>query len=165
VDTVVLVEGVSDRIALETLAERRHVDVVVVPMGGAHGIGRFLRRFDGARIVGLCDEREQDVFLRAGMDPGHFHVCVADLEDELVRALGAVQVESVLEAYDDLDAFRVFQNQPAWRGRPVEAQLRRFLCASDRRKLRYARFLVEAAVDRDCVPRPLDAVLVDAASA
>jgi hypothetical protein len=159
VDTVVLVEGISDRIALETLAALRHVDVDVVPMGGAHAIGRFRRRFEGTRIVGLCDEREQDVFLRAGMDPSHFHVCVADLEDELVRALGAAQVGVVLAAHGNLDAFRVFQNQPAWRGRPVEAQLRRFLCASDRRKLRYARFLVEAAVDRDCVPPPLDAVL------
>ncbi len=159
-----LVEGVSDRIALEALAERRRIDVAVVPMGGAHAIGRFLHRFDGARIVGLCDEREQDVFLRAGMHRTDFHVCVADLEDELVRALGAAGVESVLATYGDLDAFRVFQNQPAWRSRPVEAQLRRFLCASDRRKLRYARFLVEAAVDCDSVPPPLDAVLVDAAS-
>ena len=100
-----------------------------------------------------------------GWIPATFHVCVADLEDELVRALGAAHVESVLEAHGNLDAFRVFQNQPAWRGRPVEAQLRRFLCASDRRKLRYARFLVEAAVDGDCVPRPLDAVLASAASA
>jgi hypothetical protein len=52
---VVLVEGLSDQIALETLAARRGRDldaegVVVLPMGGAHAVTRYLRRFgpDGA---------------------------------------------------------------------------------------------------------------------
>ena len=159
-----LVEGISDRIALETLAAHRGVAVSIVPMGGAHAIARHLTRFEGTRIVGMCDEREQDVFLRAGMDRDDFHVCVADLEDELIRALGADGVEAALAEHESLDAFRTFQNQPAWRGRPTEAQLRRFLCASDRRKLRYARILVDSAVDAACVPAPLDAVL-DAAAA
>jgi hypothetical protein len=159
VDTVVLVEGISDRIALETLAARRGVEVDVIPMGGAHAIRRHLARHAGARVVGLCDEREQDVFLRAGMQRDAFHVCVADLEDELIRALGSERVETVLAEHGSLDAFRTFQNQPAWRGRPIDAQLRRFLRASDRRKLRYARLLVEAAVDDGRVPTPLDAVL------
>lgn len=158
-DTVVLVEGVSDRIALETLAARRSVDVSVVPMGGAHAIGRFLARYAGVRVVGMCDEQEAGVFLRAGLERRAFEVCVADLEVELIRALGTARVEGVLAASDALDAFRTFQQQPAWRGRPVDAQLRRFLCASDRRKLRYVPLLVEAAVDAGCVPAPLDAVL------
>ena len=43
--TVVLVEGVSDQIAVETLAGRHGRDlaaegVVVLPAGGAHGIAR-----------------------------------------------------------------------------------------------------------------------------
>ena len=154
-----LVEGMSDRIALETLAAKRGVEVAVVPMGGAHAIRRYLTRFAGMNIVGMCDEREQDVFVRAGMDPRAFHVCVADLEDELIRALGVAGVEAVLDAQGDLDAFRTFQRQPAWRGKRADSQLRRFLCASDRRKLRYARFLVETAVDESRVPAPLDAVL------
>jgi hypothetical protein len=37
--------------------------------------------------------------------------------------------------------------------------MRRFLGSGARRKLRYARLLVEAAVDRDTVPRPLDALV------
>ncbi|HXR12079.1 MAG TPA: TOPRIM nucleotidyl transferase/hydrolase domain-containing protein [Gaiellaceae bacterium] len=169
-DTFVLVEGISDRIALETLAARRGRDlesegVTIVPMGGAHAIGRFLTRFAGMRVVGLCDEQERDVFLRAGMAPLAFEVCVEDLEDELIRALGAEVVEDVLDANGHLDAFRTFQRQPAWRSKRVEAQLRRFLCASDRRKLRYARFLVDAAIDRNCVPSPLDAVLTQALNA
>ena len=48
--TVVLVEGDSDRRALEALAARRGRNlaaeaVAIVPMGGAHAIGRFLDRF------------------------------------------------------------------------------------------------------------------------
>ena len=47
---VVLVEGVSDQIAVETLAGRRGrclgaEGVTVVPVGGAHAIARYLRRF------------------------------------------------------------------------------------------------------------------------
>lgn len=47
---VILVEGISDRIALEALAERRGLaltadDVMVEAMGGGKNIGRFLDRF------------------------------------------------------------------------------------------------------------------------
>src|ERR1700730_11254585 len=61
---VVLLEGVSGQIAVETLAGRRGrrlgaEGVTVVPVGGAHAIARYLRRFGpgGARasLAGLCD--------------------------------------------------------------------------------------------------------------
>ena len=174
--TVVLVEGFSDQIALETLADRRGRDldregVAIVPIGGAQALGRFLRRFGDLRVAGLCDAGEEDVFLRgleraglgssltrARMAQLGFHVCVEDLEDELIRALGVDAVEAVLEANGDVDAFRTFQKQPAWRGRRVDVQLRRFMGSADRRKLRYARLLVEA-LELDSVPRPLDGVL------
>jgi hypothetical protein len=64
---VVLVEGVRDQIAVETLARRHGRDlaaegVVVLPTGGAHGAGRYLRRFGpegtGATLAGLCDAGE-----------------------------------------------------------------------------------------------------------
>jgi hypothetical protein len=47
---VVLVEGMSDQAALETLAARRgrnlrEEGVFIVPMGGATNIGHFLRLF------------------------------------------------------------------------------------------------------------------------
>jgi hypothetical protein len=177
---IVLVEGRSDQIALETLARRRGRDlkregVLIVPMGGAHAVGRYLARFGppgaGTRLAGLCDVGEEEQFRsgleRAGfgtrltrpdMERLGFHVCVEDLEDELIRALGPAAVEAVLDAHDDLGPFRTFQMQPPWRGRPAQAQLRRFMGSADRRKLRYARFLVEA-LDPARVPRPLDAVL------
>ena len=173
---VVLVEGLSDQIALETLATRHgrtlaDEGVLVVPIGGAQAIGRFLARFADLKLAGLCDVGEEDVFRRAleragfgtrltrrGMERLGFHVCVVDLEDELIRAHGATGVEAVLDAYGDLGAFRTFQKQPAWRGQSVESQLRRFMGSADRRKLRYARLLVEA-LELARVPRPLRGVL------
>ena len=178
---VVLVEGISDQIALETAAAGRGRDleaerVVIVPIGGAHAIGRFLTRLaplgTGVRLAGLCDLREEDVFrrgldvtrmgsprTRADMEHLGFYVCVDDLEEELIRALGTARVEALFDSTGDLRSFRSFQSQPAWRGREPEAQMWRFLRSSSRRNLRYARLLVEAAVARDTLPRPLDALL------
>ncbi|HWF82855.1 MAG TPA: TOPRIM nucleotidyl transferase/hydrolase domain-containing protein [Streptosporangiaceae bacterium] len=177
---VVLVEGVSDQIAVETLASRRGQDlgaegVVVVPMGGAHAITRYLRQFGpagaGLRLAGLCDIGEEDIFrrglasagvgspqTRAGMERLGFHVCVKDLEDELIRAIGATEVEALIDSQGDLKSFRSLQRQPEWRGQPAEAQLRRFLGSGARRKLRYARLLV-GAVEMHRLPHPLEAVL------
>ena len=177
---VVLVEGVSDRIAIEALAERRGQDldaegIAVVPIGGAQAIARFLDLFGprgrDVRLAGLCDAAEEDEFRRglerAGlgsrltridMETLGFHVCTVDLEDELIRALGAAAVERVIDTQGELSSFRTLQKQPAWHGRPTEEQLRRFMGSGGRRKTRYARLLVEA-VDLGRVPRPLDGVL------
>jgi hypothetical protein len=87
-----------------------------------------------------------------------FYVCIADLEDELICALGAASVERVVEAQGDLGSFRTLQKQPAWQGRATEEQLRRFMGSGGRRKIRYARLLVDA-LDLTHVPRPLDLVL------
>ena len=177
---VVLVEGTSDRVAVETLAARRSRDleaegVSVIAIGGAQAIGNVLRALgpqgSGIRLAGLCDAGEERSFqraleragfgsdlTRAGMESLGFSVCAADLADELSRALGAHVVEEVVDAHGDLGPFRTLQKQPEWRGRPKEAQLRRFFGSGGGRKIRYARFLVEA-IDLARVPRPLDAVL------
>jgi hypothetical protein len=180
-EAVALVEGISDQIALETAAAGRGRDldadqVVIVPIGGAHAIGRFLTRLGPLRtrprLAGLCDLREEEIFrrglvtaqvgsphTRTDMEHLGFYVCVNDLEDELIRALGTAAVEALFDSQGDLRSFRSFQSQPAWRGRRPEAQMRRFLQSGSRRNLRYARLLVEAAVDRDTLARPLDALL------
>jgi hypothetical protein len=67
-------------------------------------------------------------------------------------------VEQIVEAQGDLGSFRTLQKQPAWRGRPPDEQLRRFMGSGGRRKIRYARLLVDA-LDLTQVPRPLDMVL------
>jgi hypothetical protein len=63
-----------------------------------------------------------------------------------------------VDAQGDLRSFRTLQRQPAWDGRPREQQLRRFFGSGARRKIRYARLLVDA-LDLEHVPRPLDRVL------
>jgi hypothetical protein len=178
--TVVLVEGVSDQVALETLARRRgrRLDdegVSVVAMGGAHKIGSFLREFGphglDVGLAGLCDAGEEGDFRRAleraglgagltrdGMERLGFYVCVADLEDELIRALGADTVERVIDGQGELGSFRTFQKQPAWRGRTTEEQLRRFIGTHSGRKIQAAASLVEALALTD-VPRPLERLL------
>jgi hypothetical protein len=178
--TVVLVEGISDRIALEALAAHRGCDlaaegVEIVPIGGAQAIGRWVDELGPSgldvRLAGLCDAAEEGHFRRAleraglgsgldraGMQRLGFHVCDADLEDELIRALGAARVEEVLAREGDLETFRTFQNQPAWRGRPVEAQLRRWFHAADQRNSRYPPLLINALEAGD-VALPLDGVL------
>ena len=87
-----------------------------------------------------------------------FYVCDADLEDELIRALGTAAVERVAETQGDLGSFRTLQKQPAWQGRNTGEQLRRWMGSGGSRKIRYARLLVEPSISRQ-VPRPLDLVL------
>jgi Overcoming lysogenization defect protein-like, TOPRIM domain len=157
---VILVEGITDRIALKAVAERLDLDlngVEIVPIGGAQAVRRVAAEYDGVRLVGLCDAGEERYF-RGALGDAVF-VCTADLEDELLRALGPARVEAVLEAQGDLETFRNFQSQPHWRGRPVEAQLRRWLQASDNRGKRYPPLLIESLAP-DEIPRPLAGVLV-----
>jgi hypothetical protein len=87
-----------------------------------------------------------------------FYGCVEDLEDELIRAVGVTVVERIADAEGDLRSFRTLQKQAAWQGRPMQEQLRRWLGSGGRRKIRYARLLVDA-LDLGRVPRPLDGVL------
>jgi hypothetical protein len=123
------------------------------------------------RVAGLCDTDQQGAFRRQleaaglgrdldrdGTEKLGFFVCHADLEDELIRALGIDEVLEVISAQKEHAAFETFRKQPAQRGRTVDAQLRRFIGTRAGRKLRYARAMVEA-VDLGCVPRPLVAAL------
>jgi hypothetical protein len=195
--TVVLVEGMSDRAAVQTLAARSGRElpaegVFVVPMGGATNIGHFLGLFGprgfGVRLAGLCDQAEEHDFRRglerAGLaggtgtlpggtgtpagglagDPAAalarlgFFVCVADLEDEFIRALGAGRVERLIAAEGESGLFGTFVKQPAHRDEPREQQLHRFLGTRSGRKIRYGHLLA-AAVDPARVPGPLAGLL------
>ncbi len=178
--TAVLVEGVSDQRAVEALARRRGLDldvagVRVVPIGGAQAIRSSLERFGphglGLRLAGLCDAGEEAHFrraleqaglgsdlTRADMEALGFFVCVADLEDELIRVLRPARVEEIVDREGDLGAFRTLQKQPEWRGRDTHDQLRRFMGSGGSRKIRYASLLVDA-LDLAHVPRPLDGLV------
>lgn len=172
VRTAVLVEGLSDLAAVEALAARRGRDlaaegVCVVSMGGAMSVGRYAGLLGppglGLRLVGLCDEGEQRFFdrglQRARAPHRDIFVCAADLEDELIRALGPARVAEVIRAEGDFRAWQTFQHQPAHQGRPRQQQLRRFLGTKKGRKIRYGRLLVEA-LEPGQVPASLDGLLM-----
>lgn len=178
---VVLVEGESDKAALESLARRLGRDlasegVSIRSMGGATSVGSFLSDAlasvgPSALLAGLCDEAEAAHFSRAletaglgsdlslpDMEALGFFVCHRDLEDELIRALGLTAIEAILEEQGELRRFRTFQNQPPWRNKPLDEQFHRFSGIKSGRKVRYGSVLVDA-LDLDNVPRPLDGVL------
>jgi hypothetical protein len=179
----ILVEGWSDQAAIEALARRRGRDlhaegVVVVPIGGVTNVQRFVQALGprglGLQLAGVYDIAElahvrralehsglpadRDATTGLGTAEQGFHACDADLEDELIRALGPAAVERVVEGEGELVSFRRFQDQPAQRGRELHAQLRRFLGTRAGRKVRYGTLLVDA-LDLDRVPAALDRVL------
>ncbi|MFD3659534.1 TOPRIM nucleotidyl transferase/hydrolase domain-containing protein [Streptomyces sp. NPDC058659] len=171
VRTAVLLEGLSDLAAVEALAARRGRDlaaegVCVVSMGGAMNIARYAALLGppglGLRLAGLCDEREQPFYdrglTRARASTRDVFVCAADLEDELIRALGTERVEEIVRTEGDLRPWQTFLHQPAQHGRPRHQQLRRFLGTKKGRKIRYGTLLVEA-LGPGQVPAPLDDLL------
>jgi hypothetical protein len=161
--------------------------VAVLNMGGASNISHFLSHYGppglGLRLGGLYDQAEVGYFRRglervgllpryldsrtalarsatsrAQMEEHGFFVCVTDLEDELIRALGAEAVLEILRSEGELGPFETLQHQPAHRERPLEQQLHRFLGTRAGRKIRYGRLLVEA-LDPALIPRPLTQAL------
>ncbi|MGI5350408.1 TOPRIM nucleotidyl transferase/hydrolase domain-containing protein [Streptomyces sp. CA-250714] len=171
VRAAVLLEGPSDVAAVNALAASRGRDlaaegVCVLPIGGAMSVGRFTHLLGppglGLRLTGLCDEAERRYYARgwerASAAQQEFFVCAADLEDELIRALGVTRVEELVRAEGDLRSLQIFLRQPAQQGRSSQQQLRRFLGTKKGRKIRYGRVLVEA-LDPDRVPAPLDGLL------
>jgi hypothetical protein len=178
--TVVLVEGLSDQIALEVLAERqgralRADGTFVVPTGGVTNFARFLAIFGpggrDVRLAGLYDSPSEDEIRRsletAGVSQGdgtarlesfRFYGCVTDLEDEMIRALGSRQVEHVVAAESDLGSFRRLQRMPFHRQRSLDEQLHRFIGTHSGRKYRYARSLA-LSLDLSNLPKPLAGLL------
>jgi hypothetical protein len=174
---VVLVEGLSDAIAMEIIAARcdrrlRDERVAVVPMGGVTNIGRFMslfgRRAREVKIAGLYDVGAHDhvckvlesewpgrVPARSGLEALGFYACVEDLEDEFIRSLGVAAVEQIVERQGQIRSFRKMQHEPHHRGRIVSQQIHQFV---GRWRYRYARLLAEA-VDVRSIPRPVESVL------
>jgi hypothetical protein len=177
---IVLVEGNSDRAALLTLAERLGRDlsaegVDVHSMNGITNTRAFALQYGprglGLPLAGLYDTAEED-HLRRGLaaaglvgaleagGPARlgFYGCSADLEDELIRALGVEAVEAVIAEAGEAQSLRLLTRMPAQRGWSRVALLRRFLGSQSGRKARYAGLLV-GALDPARVPEPLTAVL------
>jgi len=177
---VVLVEGLSDRVALQTLAgclgrDLEAEGVGIVPMGGVTNIRFFATRYGplghGLPLAGLYDAPQEPVLRRGlaaaglplapepdGAERAGFHACSLDLEDELLRALGTDAAEAVIGEAGEAQSLRLLAGMPAQRGWTREAVLRRFLTSQAGRKVRYAALLV-TALGADRAPAPLAAVL------
>ena len=136
---LVLLEGPSDVGALEEVLARRRPLVArsayrLVDMGGVTNTAVHLRAAVAARpepaVVGLCDEAESWVVVRALQQQGRavagqhdlgahgFFVCRRDLEEELIRALGVQELVHGLPLRllqgiaDHLLAGRVHEGEP-----------------------------------------------------
>jgi hypothetical protein len=157
-NTVVLVEGGSDREAILALARLTDTDlseVEVVVLDGATKLGAFTRRrpLDGLRVFALCDAAEAPFFTGVVAVDDLF-VCDPDLEAELIAAAGVELVEKVIEESGELRSLRRLQMQPQHRKGLPERQLHRFMGSRSGRKAHYARTLVEA-LGPEQAPRPL----------
>jgi hypothetical protein len=183
--TIVLVEGLSDKAAIDALALRygRNLadqGITIIAIGGATKIRGFLHLLGplGLRVklAGLCDIGEERHFRRAlqqagfglnltrsDMEKHGFYICDADLEDELIRSLGLNPMLEVIAAQGDLGRFHLFRRQPEWQDQARHAQLRRWLGTTAHRKISYAKLLVDA-LDLDRVPVPLERLLEHVAS-
>ena len=175
IPTLVLVEGDSDAAAVRTLTDRMGIDLAMhlIEISSAGGVSNFSRvladfvhSHPDADCCGMYDVAEERHVRRAlasaaipvagqeSLESFGFFACVADLEDELIRALGAEAVERVLDAQDELHSFRRFQAMPQHRRTAVHHQLRRFLGTRATRKIRSAQSLVQA-LDLARLPHPL----------
>lgn len=175
IQTLVLVEGDSDAAAVRAVASLVGCDLSWhhIQIGSANGVTNFsrvladfVRAQPDAEFCGMYDVADEWHVRRAlanaavpvaaheSLEAFGFFACVADLEDELIRALGAEAVERVLEAQAELVSFRRFQAMPQHRHSPVPHQLHRFLGTRATRKIRCAQRLVEA-LDLARLPHPL----------
>lgn len=113
---VVLLEGPSDVAAVRALMQAEDIDaapVELVNLQGITNVGRVLKEIrqvvGDIDVVGLCDAAEARFPVQALADDGlpardvtdlpvyGYFVCEADLEDELIRALGPQQALAALE--------------------------------------------------------------------
>jgi hypothetical protein len=174
--TVVLLEGRSDRLAVEALAQRRAADLAAVDLVELDGITNLRARLTalsttGARVLVLFDGGEaryvsgvqRDLGLMSGTGerpPGAigFFGCERDLEEEVIRAAGPELVLETLAVRGELGRFRMFQRQPAQRVRSIEEQLHRFAGTAAGRKSRFAADVIDV-IPMERMPEPLTRLL------
>lgn len=181
----VFVEGGSDAVVVDALARARGIrfgtlatagptGAALISMRGVTNARRELARLRTAHpstlALGLADAPEERIVATALGEHGHqaadraqlaragFFVCVDDLEDELIRALGAATVLEALGELGELGRFATFQRQPEWRGRPIAEQLHRFAGSGAGRKLALAGRLA-TRLDASNTPQPLTQLL------
>lgn len=178
----ILVEGDSDRFAIEAVARKkgRNLDadgISVVVMQGAGGIRPFLTLLGpsglGVRLAGLCDANEVPQWSNAlqtqgliaapgttALEAAGFFVNDPDLEAVLIGAVGLQRVENLIASQADADAFERYRQQPAHAAKTRREQVHGFLHSGGRQVV-YAPLLV-ALLELPALPHSLGSV-VDAA--
>jgi len=176
VAAIVLVEGITDELALTLAARRSGRDltaegVTIIGTNGAQGLARVLRQIAAEHpaptVAGLYDAGEEPV-VRAALERAGlgrdldrsrlerlgFFACDSDLEEELTRAAGDALLSRLIELEGDSQAWRTFRKQRHWQGRPADEQFRRFMRSVSDRNSRYIRCILES-IDPTQLPRPL----------
>ncbi|GAA2882773.1 ATP-dependent endonuclease [Microbacterium esteraromaticum] len=163
-----LVEGASDRLALQALARRRGDSlqgVEIVDLGGITNLRAELLATGTDRVVGLYDGAERHYVVRVleafgvtDLEAAGFFGCERDLEDEVIRAAGPELVLETLAERGELARFRRFQRQPAQRVRSIQEQLHRFAGTAAGRKSRFAADLIDV-IPLERMPVPLTSLL------
>lgn len=145
----------------------------IVAMGGVTNIRRhFATHATGVHVevLGLCDAPEERYVLQALQSTGQlvttredlarlgFFVCVQDLDDELLRAVGPEAGDAALDDIGHLGRFRTFQRQLEWRDRDWHEQLHRFAGSGSGRKALLAEQLARRLTP-STTPAPLERLL------
>jgi len=173
---VILVEGQSDKYALEAVAakKKRNLDadgVTIVAMRGAGGISTFLSLLGPnglkLKLAGLCDAKEESKWAQAleahglgskldrtSMATIGFEVCDGDLEEVLIAAVGETTTLSIIDAQGDQADFNSFAQQPTQNTKSLSHQLHDFL-HSRGRNTTYAPLMVDA-IDAGKLPAALE---------
>lgn len=174
---IVLLEGASDVAAVRALMSTCGIDpspVELVSLGGVTNVGRMLKEVRQVRgdvdVVGLCDAAETRFVEQALNDDGlpvadatdlpmyGFFVCEQDLEDELIRALGADRALDALVGAGLGGKFDNLRAQAPWADRPLDEQLHRFCGAASGRK-ELAAGILAGALAEDEIPEPMSMLL------
>jgi hypothetical protein len=177
-ETVILVEGFSDLLAVRVLAAKLGMDldaagVSVISLEGGDIFPHYLALLGpqglDVELRGLCDEDKAQRWIthlrRAGlpvsdrqtMIAAGFQVCDPDLEAELVAPLSAAEIEAVFDADGALADFQAFAGQQPYSSMTVAEQQVAFI-KSD--KMRWAP-LVADALTAGGIPQPIRDLLAN----
>jgi hypothetical protein len=179
---VVLVEGISDVLAIRAMATRagRNLDaegVTLLSLEGGGGFEAYVKLLGpfglGLELLGLCDADQEALWSRwleaagfgqnldrSAMEALGFFVCDRDLEDEFIQTLGVGTVVQLIDNEGETPAFQAFINEPKHQNKSPEDQIRSFF-RKQGRKARYAPLLVDATAAGG-EPHPLQEVLARA---
>jgi hypothetical protein len=180
-ETVILVEGISDLLAIRMLARRSGRDLdgagaTLLSLDGGGGFVHYLALFGpnglDLRLLGLVDaDHEQTwsqaltkagvpVAARGALNAAGVQVCDPDLEGELVVAIGTHRIAELLADEAQTVRYQTWVAQKGLLQDPLERQQAAWIGRSSASKVFWAPVLAENT-PLDNIPAPLCALLTD----